>query len=122
MESMSRGSTGAARDVLHQAAERIRPSQEKLVGDFRTLITDADQLMKSIASASGEGMSVARDRFASQLESAKHSYEETERALRARVENATDATAQYVSRNPIQAVAIAAAVGLVLGMLTRHRD
>jgi ElaB/YqjD/DUF883 family membrane-anchored ribosome-binding protein len=109
-----------AGEAINRAAERVRPSQDKLVQDFKTMIGDAEELLRSLAGASGEGLGVARERFNAKLASAKQVVSDAESSLHAKVDSAAEATRTYVTENPWRAIAVAASVGAVVGYLMRR--
>jgi ElaB/YqjD/DUF883 family membrane-anchored ribosome-binding protein len=121
MNPNTNGTASSAHDAFQSASARVAPSQQKLASDFRTLITDAEQLLHNIADASGEGLNAARDRFAGQLDSAKALYTDAGRSMRGQVDNATEATSNFVGEYPMRAIAIAVSVGAVLGFLLYPR-
>ena len=94
---------------------------EKLASDLRTVIADAEELLRATANQAGDKVAAARARVQDSLDSAKLKLsilgEETADQARAAVR----ATDDYVHDNPWQAVGIAAFAGLVLGMLISRK-
>lgn len=107
-------------DIARKARERTRPNQDKIVQDFKVMISDAEELLRSVAGASGEGVAMARERFGSKLDAAKRACVDADGAVRARVDSAASAADTYVSDNPWRAVAVAASVGAIVGFLMRR--
>ena len=107
-------------DIAQKAIERTRPSQDKLAQDFKTMINDAEELLRSVAGASGEGVAMARERFGEKLDAAKRACVDADGAVRARVDSAAQSANTYVSDNPWRAVAVAASVGAIVGYLMRR--
>lgn len=95
-------------------------SREKLVTDLKTLIDDAEDLLKASANQAGEKFSVARQKIEQSLVEGKKSLADAERALVAKSKEAADIADDYVRENPWSSVGIAAALGLVIGMLIRR--
>ena len=95
-------------------------SREKLVTDLRTLIDDAEELLKLSANQAGEKFSVARQKIEQSLVEGKKSLADAERVLIAKSKEAADIADDYVRENPWSSVGIAAAAGLVIGMLIRR--
>ena len=96
-------------------------SKEKLVADLKVVVADAEELLRATASQAGEKVSAARERIQASLATAKVKLTEAERALLEKSKQAAKATDEYVRDNPWQAVGIAAAAGLVLGVLISRR-
>lgn len=96
-------------------------SKDKLVADLKIVVADAEELLRATASQAGEKVGVARERIQASLASARVKLVEAERALAARTRQAAKVADEYVRENPWQAVGIAAAVGLVLGVLISRR-
>jgi ElaB/YqjD/DUF883 family membrane-anchored ribosome-binding protein len=95
-------------------------SKEKLVGDLKTLISDAEELLKASASQAGEKISVARQKIEQSLVEGKKSLADAEKLVIKKGKEAVDVADDYVRENPWGAVGIAAAAGLVLGLLFRR--
>jgi len=96
-------------------------SKQKLVADLKVVVADAEELLRATASQAGEKVSAARERIQASLATAKVKLTEAERALLEKSKLAAKATDDYVRQNPWQAVGIAAAAGLVLGVLISRR-
>ncbi len=96
-------------------------SKEKLVADLKVVVADAEELLRATASQAGEKVSAARERIQASLATAKVKLSDAERTLLEKTKEAAKAADEYVQDNPWQAVGIAAAAGLVLGILiSRH--
>jgi ElaB/YqjD/DUF883 family membrane-anchored ribosome-binding protein len=76
---------------------------------------------KSAASQTGERIAAARGKAEESLKAAKARLAEQESAVMAKTKAAAKATEDYVRANPWKAVGIAAAVGLILGLLAARR-
>jgi ElaB/YqjD/DUF883 family membrane-anchored ribosome-binding protein len=85
------------------------------------VVADAEELLRATASQAGEKVSAARERIQASLATAKVKLTEAERALLEKSKLAAKAADEYVRENPWQAVGIAAAAGLVLGVLISRR-
>ena len=96
-------------------------SKQKLVADLKIVVADAEELLRATASQAGEKVSVARERIQASLATAKVKLSEAELALLEKSKLAAKAADEYVRENPWQAVGIAAAAGLVLGVLISRR-
>ena len=96
-------------------------SKDKLVADLKIVVADAEELLRATASQAGEKVGVARERIQVSLANARVKLVEAERALAERTRQAAKVADEYVHENPWQAVGIAAAAGLVLGVLISRR-
>ncbi len=96
-------------------------SREKLMGDLRTVMADAEELLKATASQTGERIVAIRARAEESLKAAKARLVEQEAAVLAKTKEAAKATDEYVRANPWMAVGIAALAGLILGILAARR-
>lgn len=96
-------------------------ARDKLVEDFRAVIRDAEELLKATANQTGDKISAVRARAEDNLREARRKLDELEGDVLDRTKAAVRATDQLVHDNPWQTVAIAAAVGFLLGMLTGRR-
>ena len=83
---------------------------DKLVQDLRTVVTDAEELLKATAGQTGERIEKVRARA-----------EESVRVARERLRSAADELNGRVHDNPWAAVGIAAGVGLVAGILLARK-
>ncbi|MEK6243193.1 MAG: DUF883 family protein [Pseudomonadota bacterium] len=96
-------------------------TKDKLVADLKVVVADAEELLRATASQAGEKVAAARERIQASLATAKVKLGEAERALLEKTKQAAKATDVYVHENPWEAVGVAAAVGLVLGILISRR-
>lgn len=103
------------------ATTDIEVSKGKLVTDLKVLIADTEELLRATAGQVGEKAVVARERIQASLASTKEKLADAERALMEKTRAAARATDAYVHEHPWSAVGIAAAAGIVLGMLISRR-
>lgn len=96
-------------------------SKDKLVGDLRNLVADAEELLKATASQAGDKIGVARQKIEQSLIEGKKALADAELNLVKKSKEAAEMADDYVRDNPWSAVGIAAAVGLVLGLLIRGK-
>ena len=96
-------------------------SKQKLVADLKVVVADAEELLRATASQAGEKVSAARERIQASLATAKVKLADAERAVVDKTKDAAKATDEFVRDNPWPAVGIAAAAGLVLGILISRR-
>lgn len=96
-------------------------SREKLTTDLKIVIADAEELLRATAGQMGEKAVVARERIQESLRAAKDKLARAEEVVIDKTKAAARATDDYVHDHPWGAVGIAAAVGLVIGMLISRR-
>ncbi|MCW8903824.1 DUF883 family protein [Sedimenticola sp.] len=96
-------------------------ARDQLIEDFKKVIEDAEELLKFTANETGGKIGAVRERAEENLREARRKLNALEGDLIAKTKAAAKATGQLVHENPWQAVAIAGAVGLLLGMLSGRR-
>ena len=92
-------------------------SKEKLLQDLRSVVMDAEELLRATATQAGEKVSAVRERIQANLVSARARLEDAEALMLEKTKEAARATDEYVHDHPWRAVGIAAGVGVVVGML-----
>jgi len=102
-------------------SDNIDVSREKLGSDLRIVIADAEELLRATAGQMGEKAVLARERIQESLRVAKDKLSRVEEVMLDKTKAAARATDDYVHDHPWGAVGIAAAVGLVIGMLISRR-
>ena len=102
-------------------SDNIDVSREKLGSDLRIVIADAEELLRATAGQMGEKAVLARERIQESLRVAKDKLSRAEEMMFDKTKAAARATDDYVHDHPWGAVGIAAAVGLVIGMLISRR-
>jgi ElaB/YqjD/DUF883 family membrane-anchored ribosome-binding protein len=96
-------------------------NSEKLIGDLKTLVADAEELLKATASQAGEKIAVARQKIEQSLVEGKKALADAETTLVKKSKECAEIADDYVRENPWNAVGIAASVGLVIGLLIRNK-
>src|SRR5512136_1379977 len=112
---------GMTEQVGTTEAEAEKVTRGKLVEDLKAIVADAEELLKASASQTGERIAAARAKAEESLKAAKARLTEEEEALMAKTKAAAKATDDYVRANPWEAMGIAAAVGLLFGILVARR-
>ena len=103
------------------AAHETQVAKDKLVEDFKTVVSDAEELLKATASQTGERAQAARARIEESLNEARERLTHLQEDLVDRSKAAARATNQMVHENPWQSVAVAAGIGFLLGLITGRR-
>ena len=96
-------------------------SKDKLVNDMKIVIADAEEILRATANQAGEKVGELRERIQERLRDAKVRLQDAEAALVDKTKAAARATDDFVHENPWQAVGVAAAIGLALGVLIGRR-
>jgi len=95
--------------------------REELITDAKSLMSDADDIVKSMASASGDKLADLGEKLRIKLRVAKEKIADAQYAVADKAKAAARATDDYVHDNPWQAIGAAAALGFVLGLLVNRR-
>jgi ElaB/YqjD/DUF883 family membrane-anchored ribosome-binding protein len=96
-------------------------TKEQLIADFKTVVADAEALLKATANHGGDELAEVRAKAEESLRVVKARMTESQAALLDRTKEAAKATDAYVHENPWKAVGIAVGVGLVVGLLSGRR-
>lgn len=96
-------------------------NKEKLLSDIKVVIHDAEELFKAAAASSGERAAELREKAMIHLKRAKESMSDAQVRVIETSKQAARATDDFVHDHPWRAVGIAAAVGVVLGLLLNRR-
>jgi ElaB/YqjD/DUF883 family membrane-anchored ribosome-binding protein len=106
---------------MEQAMGEFNRTKGKMVDDFKSIVSDADELLQATTKVSGEGFNLARAKFAEKLKTAKASLVDAEHMVVDKAKHAATATDDYVKGNPWTAVGVAAGIGLLIGFLAAKR-
>ena len=111
------GIDGLTDDAL-AGAERVRDAAGQ---EVNRLIADVEDLVKKVARVSDADIARVRQRVERTLAVTKESVQRNAARVNAGAKQAAVATDNYVHERPWTALGIAAAVGVVLGMLSTRR-
>ena len=92
-------------------------SVDKLVADLQTLVADAEAILLTTADDAGEKAAAAKARVRETLHQARAQIERIEQKVLLETKAVVHETDRFVHERPWQAMGIAAAVGLVIGVL-----
>jgi ElaB/YqjD/DUF883 family membrane-anchored ribosome-binding protein len=95
-------------------------SRERWIGDLRSLITDAEELLRATTSQAGDAVATARQKIEQSLIEGKKALADAEELMIQRSREAADIADDYVRENPWSAIGIAAALGLLVGLMLRR--
>lgn len=102
-------------------SELTSNQREKLVGDMRAVMTDAEELLSLGASDVSETARSLKERLRGNLSKAKTSLVDMQAVATERVKAAGHVADEYVHENPWRSVAVGAGVGLIIGLLIGRR-
>ncbi|MBL8394932.1 MAG: DUF883 domain-containing protein [Candidatus Accumulibacter sp.] len=106
---------------MSEVTDLSNANKQKLVSDMKVVVADAEEILRATAGVAGEKMGDLRERFGERLRDARIRLADAEAALVDRTKAAARATDDYVHENPWRAVGLAAAVGLLLGVIIGRR-
>jgi len=92
-------------------------ANERLKGDLKAVVRDAEELVKATAGQASEKVSEVRNRLATALESAK----ETCQRLEEKTVAAAKVTDQTIREHPYESIGVAFGLGLLVGVLVARR-
>jgi ElaB/YqjD/DUF883 family membrane-anchored ribosome-binding protein len=95
-------------------------TKDRLVTDLKSLIGDAEELLKATTSQAGEKIAVARQRIEQSLIEGRKALADAEKVVIKKSKECAEIADDYVRENPWSAVGIAAGVGVLLGLLIRR--
>jgi ElaB/YqjD/DUF883 family membrane-anchored ribosome-binding protein len=94
---------------------------EQLIGEFKSLMADAEALIKATEDHPGEAISSIRNKALETLAGAKESLSGVERKMLDKAKVAAESADDFVHRNPWEAVGVAAGLGLLIGLFIGRR-
>ena len=106
---------------MDRAVNEFERARGRMAGDFRTMITDSEDLLKAAATVSGEGFTAARTRFEDKLRHAKAALAEASQPVFDRTRETVSAADDYVHGNPWTFIGVAIAAGVLIGLLAAKR-
>lgn len=102
-------------------SEMTAVQKDKLMADLRTVVADAEELLKLTAGDVSESTAGLRERLQMRLSESRHRLLALQESATEKVKAAGHATDDYVHDHPWQSVAVGAAVGLLVGLLIGRR-
>jgi len=99
----------------------VSAAKAQLVDDFNKVVADTEALLRAMASVPGEKTAALRSSVEANLVAAKQRVRELQGAAVEKTTAAARATDEYVHDNAWAAIGIAAAVGLIIGLVIADR-
>ncbi len=100
---------------------RQQVSTDKLMKDLRLVMEDAEDLLKATAGQAGEKVASVRARAEDSIRAAREALAEAGDDAIERGREAAESADAYVHEHPWTAIGIAAAAGLVVGLLLSRK-
>lgn len=102
----------------HGALER---KKDRLVGDLRSVVADADDLLQEVGSSTAEEFAAARAKIERRLREARSRLDHARVAISRRAGDVADATQEYARENPWKAFGLPALAGIIVFLLVSRR-
>jgi ElaB/YqjD/DUF883 family membrane-anchored ribosome-binding protein len=99
----------------------VGDKREKLVKDLKSVVADADELLKEVTNATTEELAAARTMIEARLGEARSSVNDARIAVTRKACDAADATQEYLVENRWKVLGIAAVAGLITALLLSRR-
>ncbi|HQR12349.1 MAG TPA: DUF883 family protein [Casimicrobiaceae bacterium] len=99
----------------------IETTRDQIVDQFSSVISEAESLLSKATHETGEKARDLRSQAEARLLTAKLKLQELQGQAVDRAKEAARATDDYVHENPWQAIGVAAAVGMIVGLLISRR-
>ena len=107
--------------MTDRAVNEFERARNRMAGDFRTMITDSEDLLKAAATVSGEGFTAARTNFEEKVRRAKAALADASQPVFDRTRETAAVADHYVHDNAWTAIGVAIAAGVLLGFLAAKR-
>jgi ElaB/YqjD/DUF883 family membrane-anchored ribosome-binding protein len=96
---------------------QLSTGTDKLMKDLRAVVVDTEELLKATAGQTGERIEKVRARAEESLRNARTRVQVASQDVQAAAQDAMREVDSQVRQNPWTAVGVAAAIGLVMGIL-----
>ncbi len=102
-------------------SDSTEQSRSKLVDEFSAVVSEAEEMLKRAANETGDKAKDLRSQVEAKLLTAKLRLQELQGQAVDRAKETARATDDFVHDHPWQAIGVAAAVGVVVGLLMNRR-
>ena len=102
-------------------SDSTEQSRSKLVDEFSAVVSEAEDMLKRAANETGEKAKDLRSQVEAKLLTAKLRLQELQGQAVERAKETARVTDDFVHDHPWQAIGVAAAVGVVVGLLMNRR-
>ena len=97
------------------------PTPNSLARDTQNVVSEAQELLKTVKEDGMNKMDQVRSQVSTQLEGAREKFGEIQSTVQEGAKVAYTSTDNYVRTNPWTAVGVAAAAGAIIGFLASRR-
>ncbi|MBC7489386.1 MAG: DUF883 domain-containing protein [Glaciimonas sp.] len=97
--------------------ESIKDTRDNLAGGLKSVIQDAQDLVDTTIEHVEDRYQLAREKLKAALQTAKSELPKVTKKAVERSKHAAHVTDEYVGNNPWKAVSVAAAIGLLVGVV-----
>lgn len=104
-----------------KSPEAAATGADQLIGEFKSLMADAQALIEATEDHPGEAIASIRNKALETLSGAKESLSNLEGSLSDKAKVVAESADDFVHRNPWEAVGVAAGLGLLIGLFIRRR-
>ena len=111
----------AENQAVRSAASQLNGQKDKLVADIKTVVADAESLLKQAGSTGAEGYAAVRSELEDRLADTVVRLQEVQEELKFRARYAARAADEYVHENPWKSIGAVAAAGVLVGLLLSRR-
>ncbi|MEN9379689.1 MAG: hypothetical protein RJB15_1382 [Pseudomonadota bacterium] len=94
---------------------------DQLIEEFKSLVVDAEALIKATHDHPGETIANLRDKALETISGAKEKITSLEGGLADKAKDVAAGADEFVHRNPWEAIGVAAGLGILIGLLIRRR-
>jgi ElaB/YqjD/DUF883 family membrane-anchored ribosome-binding protein len=101
--------------------ETVEGTKHTLLKDIRSVVDDADQLLKKATTSTADGWEAARTQVGAKLTEVRSRLDDARIAVTDNAKSVADSTHEYVADNPWKVAGVALAVGLLIGVLASRR-
>ena len=99
-------------------SQRANAIADQLIGEFNTLVSHTEELLKYVADAGGDKAGALRAGVEQNLATAKKRLSDIQQAATRKTLAAAHSTDEYVHENPWQTIGVIAGVSAVIGVVT----
>ena len=99
----------------------LQTAKQKLMDEFGTVISEAEQLLESVANEGGEQVKSLRAKIKNNLFNAKERLQNFEELALENTRAAARATNEYAHKHPWHLIGAVAGVGVALALIMRRR-
>ncbi|MCO5100040.1 MAG: DUF883 family protein [Burkholderiaceae bacterium] len=108
-------------NTMEQAAEQAATARDRLAAELRSLVSDAEEMLKAASRSGNDQLNLVRERLERGVGAARDELNAFQEAAFETARRTAADTNEYVHEHPWNAVGIAAAVGVLLGVLLTRR-